>query len=93
MQRLEDAVVLELSNGGGRMGRGEPAGEVGLGREGLEEDAQMIPRAFLSWNSSIPDSLPRNMFPANLVEATFKQVSGSPGDEGVAGRASLGPTG
>lgn len=50
MQRLEDAVVLELSCGGGRMGKGEPAGEVGLGRDGLdyEEDAQMIPRAFLS---------------------------------------------
>lgn len=37
------------------------------------------PRAGL-WSSSIADSLPRNMFPANLVEATFKQVSGSQSD-------------
>ncbi|XP_027457868.1 excitatory amino acid transporter 5-like [Zalophus californianus] len=35
----------------------------------------MTPRALLSWalNSPVTDSLPRNMFPANLVEATFKQ--------------------
>lgn len=38
-----------------------------------------VPRAGL-WSSSIADSLPRNMFPANLVEATFKQVSGSQSD-------------
>lgn len=50
MQRLEDAVVLELSPGGGHVGGGEPAGEVGLGHEGLdcEGGVQMIPRAFLS---------------------------------------------
>lgn len=34
------------------------------------------------WNFSIADSLPRNMFPANLVEATFKQVSESMGGGG-----------
>lgn len=39
--------------------------------------------ALVPWNSSVADSLSRNMFPANLVEATFKQVSGSLGSGGV----------
>lgn len=37
------------------------------------------------------DSLPRNMFPANLVEATFKQVSGSLGSGGVGRQGQSGP--
>lgn len=43
------------------------------------------------WNSSMTDSLPRNMFPANLVEATFKQVSGSLGSGGVGRQGQPGP--
>lgn len=78
------------------MGAGETAEG---GAAGWEEDltcqgsAQMIPRTLLSWALEFFNSLPRNMFPANLVEATFKQVSGSLDNRGRAGRASLGPAG
>lgn len=54
----------------------------------------MMPRTLLSWALELfNSSLPRNMFPANLVEATFKQVSGSLDNREVAGRASLSPAG
>lgn len=67
-------------------GRGKTAEGVGLGhgRPWLPREVFRWPRrppcAGL-WSPSIADSLPRNMFPANLVEATFKQVSGTPSDE------------
>lgn len=75
------------------MGRGKTAeaGGAGLWKASTAKGGiQVTSRALLSWNSSIIDSLPRNMFPANLVEATFKQVSGSLGNGGWAGRATLG---
>ena len=75
------------------MERGKAAGAGGAGSRKASTakgGVQVTPRALLSWNSSITNSLLRNMFPANLVEATFKQVSGFLGDGGWAGRASLG---
>ena len=75
------------------MERGKAAGAGGAGSwkaSTAKGGVQVTPRALLSWNSSITNSLLRNMFPANLVEATFKQVSGFLGDGGWAGRASLG---
>lgn len=85
--------VEALSPEMGVMERGKTAGAGGVGSwkaSTAKGGVQVTPRALLSWNSSITDSLLRNMFPANLVEATFKQVSGFLGNRGWAGRASLG---